>query len=106
MAWAGATGLMAATLVLLQIPPAGIDKLWESAPLVAALLGGLYLIFKAYQSLVDKVIQALDANTKAFSDNAAATKQLADGVSGIHRRVDTLDQRIGRLEHPDQKASP
>lgn len=109
----GAVGAGLTALAVWQAAPGAgaLDRLADQWPLVAVLVGGLYLLFRAYQGLVEKVIAALDANTRAFSENAAATRRLGDGIEAIHRRVDGLAQRVERLEedeshHPHGRGTP
>lgn len=88
----------------------GLERLTQELPLVAALMGGLWLLFKAYQSLVERVLAALDHNTAAFTENARSTsanaevtRELRQTIEAMARRLDGLDRRVSTIEHDEEQ---
>lgn len=75
-----------------------IEKLADQWPLLAVFCIGLYLLFRAYQSLAEKLIEALNKNTAAFTESAAASKRLAESIEKIDQRLDRLADRVDGLE--------
>ena len=74
-----------------QALPSGLDRLWETAPLTAALLGGLWILFGAYRGLVDRVVVAIENNT-------AASTRVVEALDRIDEKLDTLASRVTALE--------
>ena len=110
--WSGGAdqpaGLVLATLgslgvgltVLLQGPTAAAawDKLADVAPLTAILLAGLWLLFKAYRALVERLIVVIDANTKAHTETSAAIRETAERIREMRHEISEHSSRIERLE--------
>lgn len=74
-----------------QALPNGLDRLWETAPFTAALLGGLWILFGAYRSLVEKVIVAIENNTQASTRVVEALDRIEDRLEEVAKRVTTLE---------------
>ncbi|MCC7372527.1 MAG: hypothetical protein IT306_29205 [Chloroflexi bacterium] len=107
------SGLVLATMgsvavtVLMQAPGVGAawDRLAEVAPLTAVLLAGLWLLFKAYRALVERLIVVIDANTKAHTETAMAIRETAERIREMRSELTEHSNRIDRLEHPGRQRS-
>lgn len=81
---------------------APIEKLADQWPLLAVFCVALYLLFRAYQGLADrisdKLIEALNKNTAAFTEQAEASKRLVVVVEKFDRRLDTIEHRLDDLD--------
>lgn len=75
--------------VLAQVNPlAAWEKLADIAPLSAVLLAGLWLLFKAYRALVERLIVVVDANTKAHTEASAASRETLEQLREIRHEMD------------------
>jgi hypothetical protein len=86
-----------------QVQTGGVlEKLGEQWPLIAVFFVALYLLFSAYQKLADriseKLIDALNKNTAAFTEQASANKRVADVVEKVDQRLDGIEYRLNNLE--------
>lgn len=79
-------------------------------PLVGALLSPLVIaIIFLFKSLVsemranraqtEKLTEVVVSNTAAFQASVTAAQRLADGVSALNARIDSLETRIDRGDH-------
>lgn len=102
-------GLLLGRLVSVQadvLPLSVVDRMAEQWPIVAALMVGLWLVFKAYQTLVDKVIAVVSANTQAFTANTEATNKLRASVETMNERFELLARRVDAMEGDRQMGRP
>lgn len=94
---------------------AAFDRLAEIAPLTAVLLAGLWLLFRAYRELVDRLdksnretierlVTVINANTHAHAENGVAVREVATQLREMRGELAEHGSRIDRLEHG--RASP
>lgn len=93
----GGTVLMAVALFGLQAGSAStaLERLAESAPLVFVLLVGLYLLFRAYQSVTERLIDVVRQHAEATTKMTGAVERLDDNLT---ENIRTLTSRVTDLE--------
>lgn len=99
LATIGSLGVGMAVLAETTVPQAW-ERLADVAPLTAILLAGLYLLFKAYRALVERLIVVIDANTQAHTETSAAIRETADRIREMRSELTEHGHRIDRLERP------
>ena len=95
------TAAGAGAVALIQSNPAlgALDRLAEITPLVALLLVGLWLLFGAYRGLVDRLVQVVEANTRASAESTALMREIREGLE----RQDGCLERLESVCHSDHR---
>ncbi len=63
-----------------------LDKLVDTAPLTAVLLGGLWFVFSAYRSQSERMITVVSNNTEAMT-------KVSDRLSSLEDRMTRIEDR-------------
>lgn len=98
LATIGSIGVGMTVLMQSVTAAAAWDRLADVAPLTAVLLAGLWLLFKAYRALVERLIVVIDANTKAHTETSAAIRETAERIREMRHEITEHGARIDRLE--------